>query len=169
MEKGLFLIYARANNGVIGKDNALPWYLPADLKRFKSLTMGKPMLMGRKTFESLPGLLPGRKHIVLTHQKNWARDGVEVANNVQDALALARKHRMGAEVAVIGGAKIYETMLPLAERIELTAIHADYDGDTFIEPVSSDWELTKREDFKPEGAEPSYSFMTYQRAKNALA
>ena len=76
---------------------------------------------------------------------------------------------MGAEVAVIGGAKIYETMLPLAERIELTVIHADYDGDTFIEPVSSDWELTKREDFKPEGAEPSYSFMTYQRAKNALA
>ncbi|HQS70309.1 MAG TPA: dihydrofolate reductase, partial [Novosphingobium sp.] len=89
MRKGLFLIYARASNGVIGKDNALPWRLPADLKRFKALTMSKPMIMGRKTFESFPSPLPGRRHIVLTRDSAWAAEGAEVAYSVADALALA--------------------------------------------------------------------------------
>ena len=84
----LFLIYARAANGCIGKDGALPWHLPADLKRFKALTMGKPMIMGRKTFESLPGLLPGRRHIVLTRRERWDTSGAEIARSVEEALAL---------------------------------------------------------------------------------
>jgi dihydrofolate reductase len=96
----LFLIYARAANGCIGRDGALPWHLPADLKRFKALTMGKPMIMGRKTFESLPGLLPGRRHIVLTRRERWDSTGAEVVRSVEEALALADSD----DVAVIGGA-----------------------------------------------------------------
>ena len=85
----LFLIYARAANGCIGKDGALPWHLPADLKRFKALTMGKPMIMGHKTFESLPGLLPGRRHIVLTRRERWDPTGAEVVHSVEEAIARA--------------------------------------------------------------------------------
>jgi dihydrofolate reductase len=99
----LFLIYARAANGTIGVDNRLPWHLPADLKHFKALTLGKPMIMGRKTFESFPSPLPGRRHIVLTRDTGWAREGAEVAHSVEQALALAGD----GEVAVVGGAEIY--------------------------------------------------------------
>ena len=84
----LFLIYARAANGCIGKDGTLPWHLPADLKRFKALTMDKPMIMGRKTFESLPGLLPGRRHIVLTRRERWDCEGADVVRSVDEAVAL---------------------------------------------------------------------------------
>ena len=164
MEDGLFLIYARAANGTIGKDNTLPWHLPADLKRFKALTMGKPMIMGRKTFESLPGLLPGRRHIVLTRREKWESEGAEVARNVDEAMALARKDNDSGEIAVVGGAAIYDVFRPLAERIELTEIHADFDGDTFMKPIGSEWEVTAREDFPGEGDHPAYSFVTYQRA-----
>ena len=85
------LVYARAANGAIGKNGTLPWHLPADLKRFKALTMGKPMVMGRKTFESLPGLLPGRRHIVLTRRERWESAGAEVVRSVEEAVALLRK------------------------------------------------------------------------------
>ena len=163
MEEGLFLIYARAANGTIGKDNSLPWHLPADLKRFKALTMGKPMIMGRKTFESLPGLLPGRRHIVLTRRESWDSDGAEVARSVEEAIALARQDNGGGEIAVVGGAAIYDVFRPLAERIELTEVHADFEGDTFMKPIGSDWEVTAREDFPAEGDLPAYSFVTYHR------
>ncbi|MBO6609997.1 dihydrofolate reductase [Altererythrobacter sp.] len=163
MEEGLFLIYARAANGTIGKDNSLPWHLPADLKRFKALTMGKPMIMGRKTFESLPGLLPGRRHIVLTRRESWGSDGAEVVRSVEEAIALARQDNGGGEIAVVGGAAIYDVFRPLAERIELTEVHADFEGDTFMKPIGSDWEVTAREDFPAEGDLPSYSFVTYHR------
>ena len=163
MEDGLFLIYARAANGTIGKDNSLPWHLPADLKRFKALTMGKPMIMGRKTFESLPGLLPGRRHIVLTRRESWDSDGAEVARSVEEAIALARQENDGREIAVVGGAAIYDVFRPLAERIELTEVHADFEGDTFMKPIGSDWEVTAREDFPAEGDLPAYSFVTYHR------
>ena len=163
MEDGLFLIYARAANGTIGKDNSLPWHLPADLKRFKALTMGKPMIMGRKTFESLPGLLPGRRHIVLTRRESWDSDGAEVARSVEEAIALARQDNGGGEIAVVGGAAIYDVFRPLAERIELTEVHADFEGDTFMKPIGSDWEVTAREDFPAEGDLPAYSFVTYHR------
>lgn len=163
MEEGLFLIYARAANGTIGKDNTLPWHLPADLKRFKALTMNKPMIMGRKTFESLPGLLPGRRHIVLTRRESWDATGAEVARNVEQTLAMARDGNDSGEIAVVGGAAIYDVFRPLAERIEVTQIHAEFDGDTFMKPIGSDWDVTARKDFPAEGDLPAYSFVTYHR------
>lgn len=163
MEEGLFLIYARAANGTIGKDNTLPWHLPADLKRFKALTMNKPMIMGRKTFESLPGLLPGRRHIVLTRRERWGSESAEVARNVEQALAMARENNETGEIAVVGGAAIYDVLRPIAERIELTQIHAEFQGDTFMKPIGSEWEVAAREDFPADGDLPAYSFVTYHR------
>ena len=151
---GLFLIMARAANGVIGAGGAMPWHLPADLKRFKALTMGKPMIMGRKTFESLPGLLPGRRHIVLTRAAQWQADGAEVARSADEALVLAGP----GEVAVIGGAEIYRLFLPLAERIELTQLDAAHVGDTMIDPPGPDWTETAREDHD------GFAFLTLTRS-----
>ncbi|MEX0343075.1 MAG: dihydrofolate reductase [Erythrobacter sp.] len=156
----LFLIYARAANGCIGKDGALPWHLPADLKRFKALTMGKPMIMGRKTFESLPGLLPGRRHIVLTRRERWDSTGAEVVRSVEEALAAAG----GGEVAVIGGAAIYDVFMEHADRIELTEIHEEFEGDTFMKPLGPEWDVIGREDFASKGEQPAYSFVTLERA-----
>jgi dihydrofolate reductase len=163
----IVLIYARAANGAIGNDGDLPWRLPADLKRFKALTMGKPMIMGRKTFESLPGLLPGRRHIVLSRRDSVAADGVELAGSVKDALALAAKGNDNGEVAIIGGAAIYDVFMPLAHRIELTQIHAHYPGDTFMAEPGRDWVLTAREDHSADGVHPAFSFLTFKRAGSA--
>src|SRR3954452_5857404 len=118
------LIVARAQNGVIGRDGKLPWHLPADLKRFKALTMGTVMVMGRKTFNSLPGLLPGRRHVVLTHDRSWHADGAEIAHDVEQALQLASGH----PISVIGGAEIFALFMPQADGIELTEILADMAG-----------------------------------------
>src|SRR5438874_2696421 len=123
------LVVARARNGVIGRDGKLPWHLPADLKRFKALTMGSAMVMGRKTFESLPGVLPGRRHIVLTRGRDWQAQGAEVAHDIEEAIELAR----GEAVSVIGGADIFRLFLPLADRIELTEVLDDVRGDTLID------------------------------------
>jgi dihydrofolate reductase len=158
----IVLIYARAANGAIGREGDLPWRLPADLKRFKALTMGKPMIMGRKTFDSLPGLLPGRRHIVLTRSESLG-EGAELAGSVAEALALAAEGNASGEVAIIGGAAIYDLFMPLAHRIEMTQIHADYAGDTFMEEPGRDWVLTAREDHAADGAYPAYSFLTYRR------
>lgn len=158
------MIYARAANGTIGKDNSLPWHLPADLKRFKALTLGKPMIMGRKTFESLPGLLPGRRHIVLTHSETWHSDGAEVASNVEAAVTLAQQNNESGEIAVVGGAAIYDLFRPLAQRVEITEIHAEFDGDTFIPPLDPEWTETMRQEFPAENGQPAYSFVTYTRA-----
>lgn len=160
MTAEIMLIYARAANGAIGKDGDLPWRLPADLRHFKALTLGKPMVMGRKTFESLPGLLPGRRHIVLTRDAGWAAEGAETATNVDEALALAG----GGTVAIIGGAAIYALFLPLAHRVELTQIHAAYEGDTFIPPLGPEWHETAREDHAAAGEYPAFSFLTYRKA-----
>lgn len=163
----LFLIYARAANGAIGKEGRLPWHLPADLKRFKSLTMGSPMIMGRKTFESLPGLLPGRRHIVLTRKERWDSTGAEIARDVDEALDLARN--TDDPVAVIGGAAIFDVFMPLADRIELTEIHREFDGDVFMPPLRPEWKETAREDFEAEGDQPAYSFLTFNRADEDAA
>lgn len=104
--KEIFLIYARAANGAIGHEGRLPWHLPADLKRFKALTLGKPMIMGRKTFESLPGLLPGRRHIVLTRREHWDSTGAEVVRTAAEALSKAAEGNETGEIAVVGGAAI---------------------------------------------------------------
>jgi dihydrofolate reductase len=154
------LVVARARNGVIGRAGKLPWHLPADLKRFKALTMGSVMVMGRRTFESLPGLLPGRRHIVLTRDPGWQAEGAEVARDIEGALELAR----GERVSVIGGAEIFREFLPLADRIDLTEVVEDIEGDTFMpDPRQSDeWRETFREDH-PE-ARPPFRFVTLERA-----
>lgn len=166
MTPEIVLIYARAANGAIGNEGDLPWRLPADLKRFKALTMGKPMIMGRKTFESLPGLLPGRRHIVLSRREGFAPEGVAMAGSVTEALALAAEGNEAGEVAVIGGAAIYDVFMPLAHRIELTQIHADYAGDTFMAEPGREWVLAAREDHAAEGGHPAFSFLTFRRAQN---
>lgn len=160
----MVLIYARAENGAIGKDGSLPWHIPADLKRFKQLTMNNPMIMGRKTFESLPGLLPGRRHIVLTRRERWDSEGAEVAPSVEDAQALANRDDP-EEIAIIGGAAIYDVFMPLADRIELTQIHADFDGDTFMSAPGAGWEVVHREEHPAEGGLPAFAFLTYERAE----
>ncbi len=148
------LVLARARNGVIGRDGGLPWHIPADLKRFKSLTMGKAMVMGRKTFDSLPGLLPGRRHIVLTRDRAWRAPGAEVAHTVEAALALA-----GDDAVVIGGAEVFALFLPRADRIELTEVHADVEGNVVVPPFTG-WRETAREDH---AGDPAFSFVTLAR------
>ena len=156
------IVVARARNGAIGRDGRLPWHLPADLKRFKALTMGSAMIMGRKTFESLPGLLPGRRHLVLTRKTDWRANGAETAHNVDQVLGLAGADR----VSVIGGADIFDLFMPLADRIELTEILADVSGDTFIEDPrdSGSWRETAREDHFAADGRPPFRFVTLERA-----
>ena len=149
---------ARADNGVIGVDGQLPWRLPADLKRFKAQTMGRAMVMGRKTFESFPAPLPGRRHVVLTRDRSWAADGADVAHSLDEALALA-----GPDAAVIGGAQIFALALPHAARIEITEIHRDYEGDAVV-PAFEGWREIAREDFAADADCPAYSFVTLARA-----
>ena len=151
MKPEIVFVIARARNGVIGKDGALPWRIPADLAHFKALTMGAPMIMGRKTFESLPKLLPGRRHIVLT-RGDWRAEGAEVARTVEEALALVG----GPRVSIVGGAEIYRLFLPLADRIELTEVHGSPEGDTAV-PGFEGWRETARVD------QEGYSFVTLVR------
>ena len=155
------LVVARAQNGVIGRGGKLPWHISADLKRFKALTMGSVMVMGRKTFDSLPKLLPGRRHIVLTRDRGWSAEGAEVAHSVEEARQLAR----GEPVSVIGGADIFTLFLPLADRIELTEVLADIEGDTFMpEPrKSGEWRETWTEAHEAEGGQPPFRFVTMER------
>ena len=164
MTQQLVLVYARAANGTIGLGGALPWHISADLKRFKALTMGRPMIMGRKTFESFGKPLPGRRHIVLTRDAGWQAEGAEVVRSVGEALALAGE----GEVAVVGGAEIYALFLPLATRIELTEVHADYRGDTHMPALDAgEWQVIAREDHPAEGETPAYSFVTLEPSKPA--
>lgn len=158
----IVLVLARADNGVIGKDGGLPWRLSPDLKHFKALTLGHPMVMGRKTFDSLPGLLPGRRHIVLTRDRAWKGEGTEIAHDVEQALDIVA----APTVMVIGGAEIYRLFLPLAQRIELTEVHYDAQGDAVIAyPDVADWEEVSRADHPAEGASPAYSFVTFRRRR----
>ena len=155
------LIVARATNGVIGRDGTLPWRISADLKRFKRLTMGSVMIMGRRTFDSLPGLLPARRHIVLTRDRRWSAEGAEVAHSVEDALALAGD----GPVSIIGGAEIFEMFLPTGDRLELTEVFGDIPGDTVMaDPrVDGGWREVAREDHAAEGDTPAFSFITLER------
>ena len=148
------MILARADNGVIGNDGALPWHLPADLKRFKMLTMGKAMIMGRKTFESFPHPLPGRRHVVLTRDDEWTSTGAEVARDRDSA-----RHLAGAGAWIIGGAQIFELFLPLVERIELTEVHVDPVGDVTV-PSFTGWREVAREHHPGEVERPAFSFVS---------
>ena len=155
------LIVARASNGVIGRDGTLPWRISADLRRFKALTMGSAMIMGRRTFESLPGVLPGRRHIVLTRDRDWSAEGAEVAHNVEEALALAGE----GPVSIIGGAEIFELFLPYTDRIELTEVLGEVEGDTIMpDPRSGGWREVAREDYPADGETPAFRFITLERS-----
>lgn len=154
----IVLIVARGDNGVIGNKGTLPWHIPEDLKHFKKLTMGKPMIMGRKTFESFPSPLPGRRHIVLTRDRGWAAEGAEVAHSVEEALALA-----GDDAAVIGGAEVFALFMDRADVVELTEVHASPEGDAVV-PAFAGWRETARENHTADGARPAYSFVTLTRA-----
>ena len=156
------IVLARAINGVIGKDNGLPWHIPGDLKRFKQLTMGSAMIMGRKTFESLPGILPGRRHIVMTRDSGWNVEGVEVAHYVDSAIAAA-----GDEpISVIGGAAIFELFEPIADKIELTEVIAEIDGDVSMPDLRSSerWSEVAYEDHLPTAETPAWRTVTLVRA-----
>jgi dihydrofolate reductase len=153
------LVFAHAENGVIGRGGTLPWRLPADLRHFKALTMGKPMIMGRKTFESFPAPLPGRRHIVLTRDAGWSAPGAETASTLADALALAGP----GEVMVIGGAEVFALFEDIADRAEVTTILERYDGDTTFQLDQDDWEEVGREDHPAVGDLPAYAFITLAR------
>ncbi len=160
MRPRITLVVARADNGVIGRDGRLPWHLPADLKRFKRLTMGMPMIMGRKTFESLPGLLPGRRHIVLTRDADWRAEGAEIARTPEAALTLAG----GARVSIIGGAEIFALFAPLADAVELTEVHGEIAGDTMLPPFDpAIWQEVSRDDHPAQGDAPAHSFVRLER------
>jgi dihydrofolate reductase len=159
------LVVARARNGVIGRDNAMPWHLPTDLKRFKAITVGKPVVMGRKTFESIGKPLPGRQNIVLTRQANWTADGVTVVPNLAEAVAAAGLDpRVRGNVMIIGGAEIYALALPVATRIELTEVDFEPAGDTFLPAFDpARWREVAREAHPPEGEQPGFAFVTLER------
>ena len=155
----IVLIVARADNGVIGVDGKLPWHLPADLRHFKQLTLGVPMIMGRKTFDSLPGLLPDRRHIVLTRNEDWAEEGAEVAHSVEEAMRMAN----APHVSIIGGAEIYRLFLPHADRIELTEVHLEAKDDTRLDAFGSDWVEAARTRHAADGDRPAFDFVTLKR------
>ena len=138
-----------ADNGVIGRDNRLPWRLPVDMKHFMSTTMGKPVVMGRKTLESMKAPLPGRTNIVLTRDPLWQRDGVQVVRDLPAALDLAEQHGLidGVdETMVIGGAEVYALALPIAERLYVTRVHAQPSGDVHFPPIDfSEWRLLSQQ------------------------
>jgi dihydrofolate reductase len=156
----IILVVARASNGVIGADGDLPWHIPADLRHFKQVTKGRPMIMGRKTFDSLPGILEGRRHIVLTRDTAWEEDGAEVVHSAAAALKKAN----GPHVCVIGGAEIYRLFLDLADKVELTEVHSAPGGDTRLDAFDpSVWQETGRTDHAAENGNPAYSFVTLAR------
>ena len=158
----LHLIYARAANGVIGKDNRLPWHIPEDMAHFKQLTQGCPVVMGRKTWDSLPPRfrpLPGRTNIVVTRQADWQAEGAHRAGNLAEALALCGA---GKTVWIIGGAQIYAEALPLADCVEVTEIAQDFDGDAYAPVLGPEWVETAREHHVSTNGLP-FSFVTRVR------
>lgn len=161
------LICAASKNGVIGTKNELPWKLPADLKRFKELTLNHPVIMGRKTHQSIGRALPGRSNIVVTRQKGFIAEGCRVVHSIEDAIKACE----GAdEVFVIGGAQIYEKALPHANRIYLTRIHHEFEGDAFVFEIDEAvWKQTTREDFEADQKNPyAYSFVALEKANPSL-
>lgn len=157
----LAAIVAMASNRCIGRDNTLPWRLPEDLKRFKQLTLGHTLVMGRKTYESIGRPLPGRTTLVVTRQKDWtAAEGVQVAHSLEDALARAR----GPEVFLAGGAQLYAQAMDRVGRLYLTRIDQAYEGDTFFPEVDlTTWRLVAEEPHPASATTPPFSFLTYER------
>ncbi|MEI7536153.1 MAG: dihydrofolate reductase [Comamonadaceae bacterium] len=159
----LHLIFARAANGVIGKGNALPWHLPEDLAHFKRSTLGCPVIMGRKTWESLPVKfrpLPGRLNVVLTRQADWKAEGARSAHCLEDACALCPPD---SDAWIIGGAEIYAQALPLASSAVVTEIDASFEGDAFAPQFGPQWtEMSREHQISASGLR--FSFVTYRRS-----
>jgi dihydrofolate reductase len=162
------LIWAMADNRVIGYNNSLPWRLPDDMRHFMNVTMGKPVLMGRKTFESMKSALPGRTNIVMTRDPDWYREGVKVVTTLASGIELAENQGLiddVEEVMIIGGAEIYTLALPLATRLYLTKVHAEPEGDVFFPALDlSQWQLVSQKKFYADDRHSSdYTFEDYQR------
>ena len=156
------IIVAMGTNNVIGIDNQLPWHLSADLKYFKATTMGKPILMGRKTFESIGRPLPGRTNIVMTRDQSWSADGVSVVHDIEAAKAVAMAD--GAdELMIIGGAEIYKQTLASADRLYVTEVTLAPKGDAYFPEIDDTWHETKREPYPAIGDDPAYAFVIYER------
>lgn len=156
------MIFARAANGVIGRDNTIPWRLPEDMARLKRLTTGWPVIMGRKTWDSLPVKfrpLPGRANIVITRQPDWKDTGATTAASLADALALCAS---SAEVWILGGAQIYAQAMPLAHRIEVTEIAENIEGDAYAPTLGPEWREAARENHVSANG-MKFSFITYQK------
>ncbi|QKT04352.1 type 3 dihydrofolate reductase [Ectothiorhodospiraceae bacterium 2226] len=162
------LIAAMADQRVIGKDNAMPWHLPADMAHFRKLTLGKPVLMGRKTFESLGKPLPSRTNIVLTRDAEFHAEGCLVVHSVEEALKVASN---AFEFMVIGGQHVYELMLPRAQRMYLTLVHARVDGDAYFPPFApGHWREEEREEHPADERNPyPYTFLTLERIATGVA
>lgn len=158
------LIAAMADNRVIGHSNCIPWCLPKDLKHFQQVTTGHPIIMGRKTYDSIGHPLPKRHNIVITRQVGMNIAGCDVVGSLEEALALA-KEDASEQINVIGGGDIYRQALPLADRMYLTIVHGTFEGDTFFPEFSEDeWEVTAREDHEADTENPyPYTFLTYDR------
>jgi len=156
------MIVAMAENRAIGKDNDLLWHLPDDFKHFKSVTMGKPILMGRKTYESIGKPLPGRENIVITRDKNFSADGTTLVNSIPDALEASEQYD---EVMVIGGASFYEQMLPVANRLYITVVHATFAADAFFPDINLDeWDVIEQSEHAADEKHAyAFSFITYQK------
>ena len=157
------IVVAAAENNVIGKDNGLIWHLPADLRHFKQLTMGHPILMGRKTYESIGKPLPGRTSVIVTYQEDYAADGCLVAHSLQEAIEQAKA--LDETIYIIGGAEIYKQALPLTDVIYLTRLHHTFDGDvSFPELDENEWQTIEQEHHEPdEKNKYRYSFLTLKR------
>lgn len=154
------MIAAASGNNVIGKDNDMIWRLPDDFKRFKALTTGHSIVMGRKTFESLPGILPNRTHVIVTRNKDYKVDGCEVESSLIEALVATRTEN---DVFIIGGGEIYKQGMELADKIELTRVHANFEGDTFFPEINlTKWKLVNEEFHdKDDKHQHSFTYQTY--------
>lgn len=166
----IVFVVAVAENGVIGLGNAMPWKLKSDLKRFKAITLGRPVIMGRKTFTSVGRPLPGRTNIVVTRDKAFQAPGIVVATSLDAALDVARGdalRRFATEIMVIGGAEIFAQWLTKADRLEITEVHAAPEGDTFMKPVDvAEWQETARmRHSKADGDTADISYVTYERRR----
>jgi dihydrofolate reductase len=158
------IIVAQSSNRVIGNNNELPWHLPEDLKYFKQVTMGKPIVMGRKTYDSIGRPLPGRKNIVITRQSGWSAEGVDSVSSLSAAIERAKNHafeRQIEEIMIIGGAQIYSEALPLADKLYLTQVHDNVEGDAYFpEFTEGDWQEVERVDHAGDNnGKPNYSFI----------
>ncbi|RZJ30876.1 MAG: dihydrofolate reductase [Flavobacterium sp.] len=151
----IILIAAIAENNALGKDNQLPWHLPDDFKRFKSVTSGHYIIMGRKTFESFPKPLPNRTHVVITRQKDYQADGCIIVDSIEKALEISPKDQ---DVFVIGGGEIFTLAMPFADKLDITQVHASVDGDAFFPEIRPDeWKLESSE-FHPKDEKHAYDF-----------